>query len=279
MSPVSRLLKNGVSVRDPALRGSCAAFPPSPRALADGPTLVLQHPVRAAVVIPVFNHEQMVADVVRRALELGLPLFVVDDGSTDRTAERLRGIAGARVLTHRANRGKGAALLTGFAAAAAGGADWAITLDADGQHDPRDARVLLAAIPAAGRGIVIGRREGMLGADVPWTSRFGREFSNFWVRVSGGPAVRDSQSGFRAYPLPECLQLGVLARRFQFEVEVLVKAQWRGMPVVEVPVGVSYTPGTRRISHFHPFRDFLRNTGLFSRLITQRILGLRPNRG
>jgi glycosyltransferase involved in cell wall biosynthesis len=214
----------------------------------------------------------MVADVARRALALGLPLFVVDDGSTDRTAERLRGVGGIRLLTHRFNRGKGAALLTGFAAAAAV-ADWAITLDADGQHDPQDARALLAAIPAAGRAIVIGRREGMLAADVPWTSRFGRGFSNFWVRVSGGPAVRDSQSGFRAYPLPECLGLEVLARRFQFEVEVLVKARWRGMPVVEVPVGVAYTPGTRRISHFHPFYDFLRNTGLFSRLITQRILG------
>ena len=231
----------------------------------------------AAVVIPVYNHEQMVADVVRRALALGLPVWVVDDGSTDRTHERIRGIDGIRILRHRSNRGKGAALLTGFAAAA-GVADWAITLDADGQHDPPDARKLIAAIPAAGRPIIVGRREGMLAADVPWTSRFGREFSNFWVRASGGPAVSDSQSGFRAYPLPECLHLGVRARRFQFEVEVLVQARRRGMPVIEVPVGVSYTPGTRRISHFHPFYDFLRNTGLFSRLIVQRIL-CPPSRG
>jgi glycosyltransferase involved in cell wall biosynthesis len=231
----------------------------------------------ATVVIPVYNHEQMVADVVRRALALGLPVWVVDDGSTDRTHERIRGIDGIRILRHRSNRGKGAALLTGFAAAA-GVADWAITLDADGQHDPPDARKLIAAIPAAGRPIIVGRREGMLAADVPWTSRFGREFSNFWVRASGGPAVSDSQSGFRAYPLPECLHLGVRARRFQFEVEVLVQARRRGMPVIEVPVGVSYTPGTRRVSHFHPFYDFLRNTGLFSRLIVQRIL-CPPSRG
>ncbi len=226
-----------------------------------------------AVVIPVYNHEQMAADTVQRSLALALPVWVVDDGSTDRTPERLRAIPGIRVLRHRSNRGKGAALLTGMAAAAAAGADWAITLDADGQHNPLDARRLLAAIPDAGRPIVLGRREGMLGADVPWTSRFGRGFSNFWVRASGGPVVSDSQSGFRAYPLPECLHLGVRARRFQFEVEVLVKARWSGMPVIEVPVGVSYTPGARRISHFHPFYDFLRNTGLFSRLITQRILG------
>jgi glycosyltransferase involved in cell wall biosynthesis len=232
---------------------------------------------RAAVVIPVYNHEQMVAEVVQRALKLGLPVIVVDDGSTDATYDRIRRIEGIRILRHRSNRGKGAALLTGFAVAAKL-ADWAITLDADGQHHPEDAQRLIDAIPEAQRPIIVGKRAGMLGADVPWTSRFGREFSNFWVRMSGGPAVADSQSGFRAYPLPECLHLGVRARRFQFEIEVLVKATWRQMPVTEVPVRVSYRPGTRRISHFHPFFDFLRNTGLFSRLITSRILALRYRR-
>jgi glycosyltransferase involved in cell wall biosynthesis len=230
-------------------------------------------PPRAAVVIPVYNHEQMVAEVVQRALKLGLPVIVVDDGSTDATYDRIKRIEGIRILRHRSNRGKGAALLTGFAAAAIL-ADWAITLDADGQHHPEDAQRLIGAIPETERPIIVGKRAGMFAADVPWTSRFGREFSNFWVRMSGGPAVEDSQSGFRAYPLPECLHMGVSARRFQFEVEILVKATWRQMPVTEVPVRVSYRPGTRRISHFHPFFDFLRNTGLFSRLITYRILTL-----
>jgi len=229
---------------------------------------------RFAALIPVYNHEQTVADVVQRTLKLDIPVVVVDDGSTDATFERIKGIKGARVLRHRFNRGKGAALMTGFAEVAKI-ADWAITLDADGQHDPEDAKTLIRAIPENQRPIVIGKRQGMLAPEVPWTSRFGREFSNFWVRMAGGPAVADSQSGFRAYPLPECLHLGVLARRFQFEVEVLVKAKWRQMPVAEVPVRVSYRPGTRRISHFHPFFDYLRNTGLFSRLITHRILTLR----
>jgi glycosyltransferase involved in cell wall biosynthesis len=229
---------------------------------------------RFAALIPVYNHEQTVADVVQRTLKLGIPVFVVDDGSTDATFERIKGIKGARVLRHRFNRGKGAAIMTGFAEVAKI-ADWAITMDADGQHDPEDAKTLIRAIPENQRPIVIGKRQGMLAPDVPWTSRFGREFSNFWVRMAGGPVVADSQSGFRAYPLPECLHLGVIARRFQFEVEVLVKAQWRQMPVTEVPVRVSYSPGTRRISHFHPFFDFLRNTGLFSRLITHRILTCR----
>jgi glycosyltransferase involved in cell wall biosynthesis len=229
---------------------------------------------RFVALIPVYNHEQTVADVVQRTLKLDIPVVVVDDGSTDATFERIKDIKGARVLRHRFNRGKGAAIMTGFAEVAKI-SDWAITLDADGQHDPEDAKTLIRAIPENQRPIVIGKRRGMLAPDVPWTSRFGREFSNFWVRMAGGPIVADSQSGFRAYPLPECIHLDVKARRFQFEVEILAKAKWNNIPVIEAPVSVSYRPGTARISHFHPFFDFLRNTGLFSRLITYRLLTLR----
>jgi glycosyltransferase involved in cell wall biosynthesis len=226
---------------------------------------------RFSVVIPVFNHERTVADVVHRALDLDLPVVVVDDGSTDSTYDRIKGIAGIRILRHRSNRGKGAALMTGFSQAEKTSA-WAITLDADGQHDPSDAVALVAAIPHNKRPIVIGKRQGMLAAEAPWTSRFGREFSNFWVHMAGGPSLADSQSGFRIYPLPECLHLGVESRRFQFEVEVLAKANWNRIPVIEAPISVTYRPGTPRISHFHPFFDFLRNFGVFSRLITRRVL-------
>jgi hypothetical protein len=83
--------------------------------------------------------------------------------------------------------------------------------------------------------------------------------------------MADSQSGFRVYPLPEVLHLNVKARRFQFEVEVLARAGWRGIPVVETPVSVNYHGGVDRISHFRPFVDFVRNSRAFSRLIVQRI--------
>ena len=225
--------------------------------------------MRYAIVIPVYNHEKTVADVVRQCLELSCPIFVVDDGSTDGTYEKIKSIPAITILRHSENRGKGAALLTGFAAAAPV-ADWAITLDADGQHRPEDARNLLAAVPEGLRPIVTGRREGMHGAHVPWASRFGRKFSNFWVRASGGPAVADTQSGMRLYPLPETLKLPVRARRFQFEVEVLVKARWYGIPVVEAPVRVVYAPGGARISHYRGFVDFMRNSGAFTRLIFGR---------
>ena len=164
------------------------------------------------------------------------------------------------MIRHEENRGKGAALLTGFAALA-GKADWAVTLDADGQHDPGDIPGLIRAIPAGTRPIVIGRREGMVGADVPWTSRFGRKFSNFWVRCAGGPSLTDTQSGMRIYPLPEAAGLGVRARRFQFEVEILVRARWAGIPVVEAPVGVSYTPGDEAGIAFPALRRFLPELG------------------
>lgn len=227
-----------------------------------------------AVVIPVYNHGERVHSVVAAALKLDLPVIVVDDGSTDQGCHGLDTMPGVQLIRHPANRGKGAALLTGFRTAAVW-ADWAVTLDADGQHHPEDAQVLMEAIPTGLRPIVVGHRSGMVGAGAPWTSRFGRGFSNFWIRMAGGPRVSDSQSGFRVYPLPEAMQLGVQARRYQFEVEVLVKAGWCGLPVIEAPVRVVYQSESERISHFRPWVDFMRNSQMFARLICQQLFGLK----
>ena len=225
---------------------------------------------RFVFVIPVYNHAATVAQIVKDAQTLRYPVFVVDDGSTDNTYDQIKEIAGIQILRHELNQGKGAAILTGFAAAASV-ADWAITIDADGQHYPEDAKKLIKAIPKKYRPIVVGARAGMAGVHVPWTSSFGRKFSNFWVQVSGGPAISDSQSGFRIYPLPESLNLGTKARRFQFEVEILVQAKRKGLQVIEAPVRVNYNPNGERISHFRPFVDFLRNSSTFTRLIFRRI--------
>jgi len=231
-----------------------------------------------AIIIPVYNHEQRIAEVIRQALELDLPVFVVNDGSIDGTPEILAATEGITVLHHPVNRGKGAALQTGFAAASEKGCDWAVTLDGDGQHRPADARALFGAVADGRRCIVVGRRQGMAESEhVPWTSRFGRGFSNFWVRVSGGPTIHDSQSGFRLYPLPEILKFEVRARRYQFEVEVLVRAEQSGLATIEAPVSVVYQPKGERVSHFRPWVDFGRNSVTFSRLIFARIFRMfRP---
>lgn len=233
---------------------------------------------RFAVVIPVYNHGRTVKAVATAALALGWPVYVVDDGSTDGEDPSLESMANLRLLRHRVNRGKGAALMTGFRAAAEC-ANWAITLDADGQHFPEDALGLIDAIPQGRRPIVLGCRSQMLAEGAPWASRFGRGFSNFWIRMAGGPQVTDSQSGFRIYPLPEVLQLGVRAQRYQFEIEVLVKAAWSAMKVIEVPIGVRYPPKAERVSHFRPVVDFWRNTTTFARLITCRLVLERPGTG
>ena len=229
--------------------------------------------MKPAIIIPVYNHEQRIAKVIRQALELGLPLIVVDDGSTDRTPDLIGNIKGITVIRHPKNQGKGTALLTGFAAAVKQGCDRAITIDGDGQHRPKDSQSLLAAVADGKRVIVVGKREGMVGKNVPWTSRFGRGFSNFWVWAAGGPLISDSQSGFRLYPLPEALHLEVEARRYQFEVEILVKARRRGIETIEAPIQVVYQARGERVSHFQPWLDFRRNSATFSRLIWERIFG------
>ena len=226
---------------------------------------------RFVVIIPLYNHADRVADVIRGVLDCGLPVIVVDDGSTDAPHEKIEHIQGITVLRHSENRGKGAALKTGLSAAV-GNYDWAVTIDADGQHDPQDIPVLIAAIPVNRRPIILGHRRGMNAPDVLWTSRYGRKFSDFWILLSGGGPINDSQSGFRIYPLPETLELNVKSGGYQFEIEVLVKAAWRYIPVVEAPVRVYYLPGGKRVSHFHPMIDFLRNSRTFARLIFQRFV-------
>jgi len=228
-----------------------------------------------AFVIPVYNHARNVGMVAGQALASGAPVFVVDDGSDDGSEAALAQIGAARVIRHPENRGKGAAILTGLSAAAAAGARFAVTVDADGQHRPDEARRLLAAVFAGTEAVprpclVVGLRLGMKELAVPWSSRMGRAFSGFWVWASGGPRLVDSQSGFRVYPVAETLALPTRSRRFEFEVEVLVHAHRAGIPIREVPVSVAYDPPGGRVSHFRPWRDFGRNSAVFARLILAR---------
>jgi glycosyltransferase involved in cell wall biosynthesis len=226
---------------------------------------------RCAIVIPAFNHGRQLREVLAKTLQLGFPVFVVDDGSTDSTPQILASFSHVTVIRHEKNQGKGASLLSGFAHAL-NVADYAITLDADGQHDPDDIPSLVRAVQEGHRPLVLGKRAGMEHANVPWTSRWGRQFSNFWVWASCGKWLRDSQSGFRLYPLPETMNLGARSRRFQFEVEILVLAAWSDIPILEVPVQSVYGPAEQRISHFRPCLDFWRNTKTFTRLVARRIL-------
>ena len=215
-------------------------------------------PPRFAVVAPTFNHGRSVGAVlgaVRVALP-GVAVVAVNDGSTDDTAVTLQ-TCGVHVVTHPANRGKAAALRSGFAKAAELGCTHAATIDTDGQHNAADLPAVLAASAANPTALVLGERErGIDGC--PRGSRVGRILSNVMVRLESGLIVGDSQCGLRVYPLELTRKLGGRGdrdRRYGFETAVLTRFAWAGLPVVRVPVGCVYKVPGGRVSHFRPVRD------------------------
>ncbi|MBJ6765875.1 glycosyltransferase family 2 protein [Myxococcaceae bacterium JPH2] len=205
----------------------------------------------ACVVIPVYNHARTVGAVVRGSLEHASTVLVCDDGSTDGSGDEAER-AGATVLRQPQNRGKGVALRRLLDEAHRRGFRSAIALDADGQHLPSDLPTLAAAVTAEPGALIIGARD-LIAAGAPASSEFGRKFSNFWVWFESGARVEDSQSGFRAYPLAACARLPTRNTRYDFEVEILLRAAWAGVPLRSVPIGVIYPKD--RISHFRPFVD------------------------
>lgn len=221
------------------------------------------------IIIPTYNNAATVYDVVSRALGVCGDVIVVNDGSTDNTLEVLRPLEGrVELISYPCNRGKGYALRRGLALGRERGFDYAVTLDADGQHRPEEVPMLIAAVGdgwADGRGdrvLVVGSRWGDAGdaeglpAGMPRGNSFANRFSNFWFTVQTWRRLPDTQTGFRAYPLRHLPCLGVITRRYESELELLVFSAWRGVRLVPVGVGVSYEEG--RVSHFRPFWDFFR---------------------
>jgi glycosyltransferase involved in cell wall biosynthesis len=221
-------------------------------------------------VIPVYNNADTIEDVVRGTLKYLDRVVVVDDGSTDgRVAEILAGTE-ATVLTHETNRGKGAALITALEHVRARGGKYMIALDGDGQHLPEDIPRFLDLItddPV----IFIGCRN-LDSSDVPESSRFGRRLSNLWVWIETGQSLRDTQSGFRAYPVDAVSELRLRGRGYDFETEVLTRSAWAGIELKEVDIGVRYSKDTARTSSFRPFLDNLRISLMHSRLVGRRLV-------
>ena len=209
-----------------------------------------------AVLIPALNCGATIGPVVAGARRYVSEVLVVSDGSTDQTGAAAAA-AGARVIAHDSCRGKGAALLTGLRALAENGVSRVLTMDGDGQHLPEEIPKLLAASASAPGALIIGRREfETLGTTA--ARLFGNRFANRWVEIACGHALPDTQSGFRVYPLRETLALGLRARHFALETEVLIRAVRAGLTIRSVPVRVYYPPVEERVSHFRPFRDAVR---------------------
>ncbi len=228
------------------------------------------HHVRPLCVIPVYNNARTVGAVIRGCLAQRVDVLVVDDGSTDADLAALLSGEAATVVRHAENRGKGAALLTALAFARAHGFSHLITLDADGQHAPSDLPLFVEAVRRTPDAMVVGVRDFTV-PNVPQSSQFGRAFSNFWIMIETGVSCKDTQCGFRAYPVALVAQLPLSARHYDFEVEVLTRAFWAGLPLVEVPVTTWYAPQGERVSHFRKGLDNLRITHTHGKLVARRL--------
>ncbi|MCB9167599.1 MAG: DUF2062 domain-containing protein [Flavobacteriales bacterium] len=233
--------------------------------------------MRIAIVVPTYDNAGTLGSVVRAILEQGeRDVYVVNDGSTDHTADVLATFPDLHVLTNDRNRGKGYSLRRGFEAALADGFDQAITIDSDGQHAAGEIPKMRAAVEAHPGAMIMGVRD-MTGTDVPGKSSFGNRFSNFWFLVETGWRLRDTQTGFRAYPLKAVCRMRRWTARFEYEIEVIVRLAWRGMSFVQVPVSVRYDLPDR-VSHFRPFKDFIRISVLNSVLFTLALFVHWPRR-
>jgi len=212
--------------------------------------------LEVAALIPAFDCEATIAEVVRGARQSIGRVLVIDDGSSDQTEERAR-VAGAEVIRQPVNRGKGVALLTGMCFLLDQGVTHALTLDGDGQHLAGEIPALLRAAEAEPAALVTGARQIEPGTVKP-IRLFGNRFANRWVEIACGQALPDTQSGFRVYPLPSTLALGTRARHFAFETEVLIRAARAGMRIRSVSVATFYPPAHERVSHFRPVVDTIR---------------------
>ena len=208
--------------------------------------------------IPTYNNSGTILDVVRRTRAFIRDIIVVADGCTDDTLALLATLDfPVTVVSYARNKGKGGALVAGFRKAIESGYDYALTIDADGQHYPEDIPQMLRALDLHPGALIVGSRR-FTDENMPGKSKFANRFSNFWFRLQTTIDLPDTQTGFRIYPLRRLHGLSILTSRYEAELELLVYAAWHNVPLVPVPVRVYYPPREQRVSHFRPAYDFTR---------------------
>jgi glycosyltransferase involved in cell wall biosynthesis len=221
---------------------------------------------RASIVIPFFNHERSIGQVVDELRPLQLRCYLVNDGSDARCTPVLAELARAestwlRLINCQPNQGKGQAVMTGIVAAANDGYTHAAQIDADGQHRIDDLKILLNLARRQPEAVVLGY--AVYDRTVPAARHYGRYLTHIWVWINTlSFAVRDSMCGLRVYPVNSTLALWksrqgrrwlAIPGRMSFDIEILVRLVWRGVSVVNAPVAVTYP--TDGVSHFRPWRD------------------------
>ncbi len=223
-----------------------------------------------AIVIPAYNEQATIADVVKRALNECDKVIVVDDGSSDKTIDELDALP-ITLIKHAENKGKAASLWDGFTAALAMGVDTIITLDGDGQHAPEDIPILLVKAEQFPQDIIIGARLADKSA-IPAKRYYANKFANFWIAWAAAYPIHDSQSGFRLYPAELFKDLKISTKQgFVFESEILIKAAQKNIYSHPVKIPAVYKENARP-SHFRGVADITLITLMVAKSLISRAM-------
>ncbi len=229
---------------------------------------------QVCVLIPTYNNQKTLAKLLNEVLMETSNVIVVNDGSTDATASILKSYPQIVLVDYKKNRGKGYALRKGFQVAREMSFDYAITIDSDGQHYADDIPVFMKAIHEQPYPVLLIGNRNMKQEGVPKKSSFGNRFSNFWFWFETGIKLKDTQSGYRVYPL-KAIPKKYFTTKFEFEIEVIVRSAWKGIPVKNIPIKVHYDQQDR-VSHFRPYKDFFRISVLNTFLVLVMLLYIKP---
>lgn len=224
-------------------------------------------------VIPSYRHVTRLPEIVGRLKSLGLPVLVVDDGNAEAEAAAIQALhdpaSRIRVIRRAQNGGKGAAVKTGLRGARELGWTHAVQIDADGQHDLIAAQALIDLALANPRAVICG--VPVYDASIPKSRKVGRQITHFWVRVETmSNEISDSMCGFRVYPVGETtavIDREMIGDRMDFDTEILVHLNWRGVYTVEMPVKVTYPEGN--VSNFRMLTDNVQISLMHTRLALQ----------
>lgn len=218
---------------------------------------------RIIAAIPAFNEEKLISEVVRRARKYVDWVIVVDDGSTDRTAA-VAGEAGAGIIRHKLNRGKGCAVNTAFSVARHLDADILVLLDGDLQHDPDEIPLLVEALQRERADIIVGSRF-LNGNKIPKYRRLGQEVLNIATNLGSGVKLSDTQCGFRAFSRKAINSMSFAETGLAVESEMQFLAQEKGLIIAEVPITTNYSNGVKRNPVTHGFGVLFRVLRLICR--------------
>lgn len=229
---------------------------------------------RICILIPTYNNCKTLERVLNGVLAYTDDILVINDGSTDDTQEILNRYPALHTVHLLQNKGKGNALRQGFREARKLGFHHAITLDSDGQHYPDDIPVFVEALKEEKGDVLLVGDRNMAADGIPKKSSFGNRISSFWLWFETGIRLQDTQSGYRLYPLHKIPQK-FYTPRFEFEIEIMVRTAWKGVPLKNIPVRVLYDPA-ERVSHFRPVKDFARISVLNIVLVFITIFYIAP---